>query len=430
MKDKLFEAIKSTKSSLVEKLLQEHIDINSCDKTGKTALFYSLLSGDTAIVRSLIAKGSDVHQCSYVAYHRENQLYSCMEPPIVTAARVGNFEALKLLVEAGANIDAQSEIRKRDDVVYKDLSALHIACEDSRLDMVGYLLSHNADVHLEDKAEELPLHKTVRCGKNCEKQSQIVQSLCEHGSDVNHIDKLQASPLYLATFYGCIKKMEILLLYGADVNRFCRRENSYGTPLHIVVARDRVDMMQLLIQHGAQLNTCNALECTPLHLNINTMIKSSIAQHLLYHGALVDGRDKWEYSILGACIRNMRIDCEILSQLFVCSGLDLNKEHWLKPLELRDAEEPEAIQEIPIASGRVEKLCEWLREQQSNPRSLSDLTRIYVRRRLSSLSDGRSIVSRTQALPLPNALKDFLLLKEYIDLNITPSTGKIFGKPF
>ena len=366
----------------------------------------------------------------YVAYHRENQLYCCIEPPIVTASRTGNFDAVRILFTAGANINAQSEFTKQDELLYKDMSALHFACEDSRVDIVELLLTNNADVHLEDKGEETPLHKAVRCGKTCKKQCQIVQWLCEHGSDVDHEDKLQASPLYLAAFYGCLRKMEILLLYGADVNKICRRETSYGTPLHIAAARDQVQMAQLLILHGAQLDICNALDCTPLHLNLNSMIKSSIAQHLVYHGASVDGRDKWEYTMLAACVRNMRLDCEQLCKLFVYSGCDLNKEDWLKPLgpeedvdsDLEDADH------IPIPSGRMEELCDWLREQQMNPLSLSELTTISIRKQLSCSSQNRSIVNSVMSLPLPPALKDVVLLRDFVDLTVTPSSTKVFGK--
>ena len=81
------------------------------------------------------------------------------------------------------------------------------------------LTSRNYCKHsLFNKTGELPIHKAVRC-RDCEKQSEILRHLCEHGSDINHVNKIDCSPLYLATFYGCLNKVHTLLLYGADLDR-------------------------------------------------------------------------------------------------------------------------------------------------------------------------------------------------------------------
>ena len=89
----------------------------------------------------------------------------------------------------------------------------------NRLKRIGVLTFINDSKYsLFNKTGELPIHKAVRC-RDCEKQSEILRHLCEHGSDINHVNKIDCSPLYLATFYGCLNKVHTLLLYGADINR-------------------------------------------------------------------------------------------------------------------------------------------------------------------------------------------------------------------
>ena len=77
----------------------------------------------------------------------------------------------------------------------------------------------------------------MRC-RDCEKQSEILRHLCEHGSDINHVNKIDCSPLYLATFYGCLNKVHTLLLYGADLNRY---ESSSISVRYCMVSKYKTD---------------------------------------------------------------------------------------------------------------------------------------------------------------------------------------------
>ena len=52
----------------------------------------------------LIKQSCDVNKASYVAYHRDNQLLSCVEPPLITAVRVGCHEVIQLLLAFGAKV--------------------------------------------------------------------------------------------------------------------------------------------------------------------------------------------------------------------------------------------------------------------------------------------------------------------------------------
>ena len=392
---------------------------------GKTALFHAISAQHTKVVHLLLKYGADVHLSSFVSHHRDfvgSQLSCCDELPIITAARVGSVDIVFTLLEAGANPNVQSLCHAHNGgmKVTNDKTPLHFACEHSSDEMVILLLRYNAKVNIRDKQNELPLHIAVRC-KQCPKQNCIIKALCSHYSDVNAVNKIECSPLYLASFYGCNTKVELLLSHGADIDQCSERESSYGTALHIAAVKDRTPLAWLLISHGAKLALRNGLQYTPLQLNINTHSSSEVASMLIYHGASMDGIDKFGYTVLGACIRNMRLDCERLARLAVCAGYDLRQDKWLHLMD-DDKQGTTRCQgvmsdkpEIPIPSGRVLQLCQWLRQRQTNASALTDLCRVVIRKVLSTSVGGRSIVASGEQLPLPTSLRGFLLLKEFSD---------------
>ena len=271
-------------------------------------------------------------------------------------------------------------------------------------------MQRGADVNVTDKSEELPLHKAVRC-KQCDDSSAIVRLLCEHGSYVNSINRIELTPLYIAVFYGCLRKIELLVMYGADVNVVCERENSYGTALHVAAAKDRLDLVQYLIANGAKMDVKNAVNCTPLQLNIKLYIRSDITTTLIRHGCDVDCVDGNGYSTLALCINSTNLECEVIARMMVLSGCDISKDmYWLRdcPRESEPHERP--LPNVSIAPGRVRALCDWLLEQRTQPSPLYDICRMKIRHEIKQRLDGHSVLPFINSLPVPPSIKDSLML--------------------
>ena len=142
--------------------------------------------------------------------------------------------------------------------------------------------------------------------------------------------------------------------------------------------------------------------------------QSSVAKLLIQHGASLDSIDQRGLTLMATIIRNMRLDCEHLAKLLVYAGYDLSKDDWLKPPELRNCNSEISGLKIPIPHGRVEKLCNWLRNKQQDAERLANLCRISIRTSLKIKQNGRSIVESTSVLPIPNSLKLFILLNEWM----------------
>ena len=412
-------------------------DIDRADRAGKTALFYAVSARHLATIAALLDSGADVRRRSYVSYRRDytagGQLACSDEPPLVTAARVGSAAAVRRLLTAGAHPDGQASCRGGGGVD-GDRTALHFACEQANLATVTALLEHGADVNVADRQHERPLHVAVRC-RHSASAVDIVRALCRRGADVDAVNRTACSPLYIASFYDCSTAVSLLLEHGADVNLRCGggRDNDMGTALHLAALKDRVELARLLIGRGARVQPRNALDCTPLQLNVNAHVSSAVASLLIRHGATGDGVDRSGYTLLGACVRNMRVDCESLAALAVYSGYDLAQDTWLAVTDdvsddVSDdvtggghLSERFPLLTVTIPDGRVLTLCRWLRKMQRNPLRLTDLCRIATRRLAGDVAGGRSIVDFLSSLPLPRSLKRFVLLDEFVSL------GDLYG---
>ena len=70
-------------------------------------------------------------------------------------------------------------------------------------------------------------------------------------------------PLHIAYEHDSIELVQILLDKGADVNA---QNNSKQTPLHIACKCESIELVQILLNKGADVNVQNNSKQTPLHI--------------------------------------------------------------------------------------------------------------------------------------------------------------------
>eukprot|EP00752_Nemacystus_decipiens_P006056 g5465.t1 len=159
-------------------------------------------------------------------------------PHLVAAARAGRVRILKVLLRAGAKIDAQDSKTKatalgtaaftlRSEAVtalteagarlkntQSDKHAIHTATLAAKVGIVKDLVFAGADLEVGYPADlnRTPLHLAVAYGV-----TPVAQYLLRAGAKVNVTDALGCTPLYSASYVGHVQCAIELLSFGADM---------------------------------------------------------------------------------------------------------------------------------------------------------------------------------------------------------------------
>lgn len=120
--------------------------------------------------------------------------------------------------------------------------------------------------------------------------TQVIKSLVEQGAQVNNINREDGySALHWAVERRLTQMVRLLLDLDADVNMFT--ENAMGndrTPLHIAAELGHTDIVQILLNHGADPKAKTLYGESPLH-GVRLFVKSpEVVTLLIAHGADVN----------------------------------------------------------------------------------------------------------------------------------------------
>lgn len=152
----------------VEKLLADGADANGRNETGDTALMFAAANGSLPVVRALLAAGADVNAKNTEGWQ-----------PLMGAAGKSHVEVMRALLDAGANVNARANngaaplyfVLAAPEPRYmaaaatllaagadpniadneEGLTALIIAAEDGRDDLVRLLLEKGARANIRAK---------------------------------------------------------------------------------------------------------------------------------------------------------------------------------------------------------------------------------------------------------------------------------------
>jgi ankyrin repeat protein len=340
-------AARSGNADVMRLLLEAGGDPNSKEPVrGQTALMWAASERHPDVVRMLIGKGADVHARTVVEKPagtgrpggggggggmRPSANGANGFTPLLFAARVGDLESVRVLVEAGANVN---------DAASDGLSALVLATVRGNAPVAMHLLEKGADpnaagagytaLHWVAGSWETELTVTsitperegeewVTVAGVKEGRLELVKSLLQHGADVNARitrtpprvgssknpglpELVGATPFLLAAMAGSPDIMRVLADKGADVRLGTARK---GTPLMaaaglgrvlgevIVPESDTLAAAKLLFEMGAaDANAVDELGNTALHYAAY-MRRDTIVQLLADQGATLEIRNTY-----------------------------------------------------------------------------------------------------------------------------------------
>ena len=219
-------------SHIVLLLLAHGASMNSEDRNLETPLHYAATNGQTAMVKLLLDSGAN-----------PNAVNSLLETPFLTAVDRGDVDSTRLLLKSGANFQLQNRYGQK---------ALHLAARSGARDVFVFLMNATAghDLDAEDIGGRSILYEAAQ------------------GSNVGMTFLLNLAPsagayrprmkniLNTVLEYRSTSEVRMLLRRfptGLLPELLNHRALNGGTPLHLAAMLSKLDMINLLLDAGAQL---------------------------------------------------------------------------------------------------------------------------------------------------------------------------------
>ena len=319
------------------------IQFNVVGHKGYTALHDACRHGNIELVRFLLSKGVTAKWSSASKPHFLLNLAS---------GRGAKLELVKLLVEAGAEVNMAN---------LKGITPLHRASKNNSIDVAEYLIQQGADVNLEVSPVRPNILRSIEdspFGKKEERKwpgtplchaatPEMIRLLMHHGAKLTSNGR-HPGPLCRAVGANKLENVKCLISeFNADPNEgigsscsplWAAVENATKSPS---IASDpslqsdstslattsekselpmvkQFEMIQFLIESGADVNQCDSQNNTPMVFIISCCDKSEFA-----------GRDRtWSQTQVETAARQMdfrHANLEWLAVKFIDLGAEVNK---------------------------------------------------------------------------------------------------------
>jgi uncharacterized protein len=238
---RLVEAVEKGDKAAVRSLLKQHIDVNTPQADGATALAWAAHKDDPETAELLIRAGANV-----------NAANSYGVTPLALACANGNFVMVEKLLKAGADPNAAQPT---------GTTVLMTAARTGNVDVVKSLLAHQADVN----AKETRREQTALMWAVAEKHPEVVRLLIEAGADAHARSTGGFTPLLFAAQQGDLDSARLLMAAGANANEATPED---GSALVVASHSGHEALSIFLVERGADPNATDAYGITALHYSV------------------------------------------------------------------------------------------------------------------------------------------------------------------
>lgn len=359
---------------MLQYLIEAKCDVNHTTGTlRRTALHFAVQSHKMACMLLLIGAGAKLDAKDTFG-----------NSPCHYAADDGYCQILDVLIRRGVNVNSQ-------DITSK--TPLMKAVRNNKTDAVLRLLRASADLNITDRNCDMALHYAARNG--CVDISDILLSA---GSLINVQNYWGRSPLMEAVCYNHKEVVQLLLSASCDVNR--REFKTGDTALHIAIKRNYTRVVELLLAAGSRHDVYNHQGETAVHDAVAGN-KMDITWLLIVYNIDLDVPVKYFPNGVYKSVFKLAAErghyklCRLLATI---GYVDYSARMYFYAgyVQARPGEQDEALL--------------WLRTALKRVVPLQQLCRKVIRRHA-----GHNLWEKVELLPVPRALKDYVLMKDVLE---------------
>lgn len=242
-------------------------EIDARDAHGRTALMHAVSTNNDCMALHLLARKADPNAQDVLGV-----------TPLIEAVRQGFDRVVKRLLHAlSINVNATD---------HAGVTALYLAAEAGRLDMVSTLVHHRANVHHASCRRKTPLMAAAEKG-----HATVVAFLVDHGANVNVQDVYGYTALQYACEHGYLEIVKLLHHHGATF--FLRDPQDQSTLLITAAKKGHEDIVAFLVTRvNVDVNASDVADRTALYYACkhSGMFKLLLEHHASPH--MVDQSNK------------------------------------------------------------------------------------------------------------------------------------------
>ncbi len=289
--------------------------VNVKSKRGFTALGLAARENHLEALKILIAAGADVN----ATYWDRTWLH--------WSSLSGQIKVVKLLIDAGAKVNT---------TYYENSGAggetpLIGAAREGQTEIVKILIAAGADVNAVMSWNRTALYFVAK-----EKNPELLSVLLKAGADPNIADDQGMTPLMQAVMAGQTENAKLLIAAKADVNATVRMGDGCRSAIVMAVMEHQWEIADALLDAGADVKGSskifNIFGITPLMIAVSTSVKGGndssaqlrVIQKMIKAGANVNAQGRLEFG--GATALHIAADTgdEAIVQLLIEAGANVN----------------------------------------------------------------------------------------------------------
>ncbi|XP_071114720.1 serine/threonine-protein phosphatase 6 regulatory ankyrin repeat subunit C-like isoform X1 [Haliotis cracherodii] len=295
MQFRMVGAIEKQDLGKIRHLIKSGVNIDCVILYAKTPLIHALEQGYDDVAELLVDAGANLEKSETIAWQRR---------PLHMAVLKNSLRMVEALLRSGAQVDGQDGC---------GMTPLHHACHLGFRAIVDVLIHYGASMNLGDYVERDALHRAIE-GKHLD----IAELLLNYGISLSGADRYGWTPLFACVMGNDLEGTRFLLHRGADVNY---KDHKGDTPLHVAcdrLSRSNIrtmlctsvdfyrrmrriptsdiqqllqgenkahfEMIDLLVNTGADINAVNDFQTRPVHMTRDPVV----LKYLILCGAHID----------------------------------------------------------------------------------------------------------------------------------------------